>query len=148
MAIKVKLSLYLQKYFIMKKVLLSLIVLFAVTKTYAQPALSLPFVGVDSLINTDTVVKDITLSTTLNGIILQPVITRVSGTAAGKLFLAQSINGINYITTDSLILTDVPVNTTLITKSQPTALYYRLTFVSSGTTALWPQLWYLPRKEK
>jgi hypothetical protein len=132
----------------MKKVLLSLIVLFAVTKTYAQPAQKIEFVGVDSLINTDTVVKNITLSTTLNGIVLQPVITRVSGTAAGKVFLAQSIDGTNYITTDSLILTNQLVNTTLITKSQPTALYYRLTFVSSGTTALWPELWYLPRKEK
>lgn len=132
----------------MKKVLLSLIVLFAVTKTYAQPTISLPFVGVDTLINSDTVVKDITLSTTLNGIILQPVITRISGTAAGKVVLSQSINGINYIPTDSLVLTNQLTNTTLITKSQPTALYYRLTFVSSGTTVLWPQLWYLPRKEK
>ena len=132
----------------MKKVLLSLIVLFAVTKTYAQPAQRIQFTGVDSLINADTVVKDITLSTTLNGIILQPVITRASGTAAGKVVLSQSIDGTNYIPTDSLVLTNILTNTTLITKSQPTALYYRLTFISSGTTALWPQLWYLPRKEK
>ena len=132
----------------MKKVLLSLIVLFAVTKTYAQPAQRIEFTGVDSLINSDTVVKDITLSNTLNGIILQPVITRASGTAAGKVVLSQSIDGTNYIPTDSLVLTNILTNTTLITKSQPTALYYRLTFISSGTTVLWPQLWYLPRKEK
>lgn len=132
----------------MKKVLLSLIVLFIVGKSYAQPAQKIEFVGVDSLINADTVVKDITLSTTLNGIILQPVITRVSGTAAGKVVLSQSIDGTNYIPTDSITLTNIVTNTAFFTKSQPTALYYRLTFISSGTTALWPQLWYLPRKEK
>jgi hypothetical protein len=132
----------------MKKVLLSLIVLFIVGKSYAQPAQKIEFVGVDTLVNADTVVKNLTLSTTLNGIILQPVITRVSGTAAGKVVLSQSIDGTNYIPTDSLVLTNQLTNTTFITKSQPTALYYRLTFISSGTTVLWPQLWYLSRKEK
>lgn len=132
----------------MKKLFTLFAVVLLTAKSYAQPAQKIEFVGVDSLINTDTVVKNLTLSTTLNGIVLQPVITRASGTAAGKFFLAQSIDGTNYITTDSLILTNQLVNTTLISKSQPTALYYQLTFISSGTTALWPQLWYLPRKEK
>ena len=132
----------------MKQIFSTIALLFAINFCYSQPAISVPFVGIDSLINTDTVVKNITLSTTLNGIVLQPVITRVSGTAAGKVFLAQSIDGANFITTDSLILSNQLVNTALITKSQPTALYYRLTFISSGTTALWPQLFYLPRKEK
>jgi hypothetical protein len=136
------------KIFKMKKLLSLLVVLLSATALSAQTPQSIQFVGVDSLINTDTVVKNITLSTTLNGIVLQPVITRVSGTAAGKVFLAQSIDGANYITTDSLILSNQLVNTALITKTQPTALYYRLTFISSGTTALWPQLFYLPRKEK
>ena len=132
----------------MKKLFLSAMVLLSVGKAYAQPAIAVKFTGADTLVNADTVVKDITLSTTLNGIVLQPVITRISGTAAGKLFFAQSIDGANYITTDSLVLTNILTNTSLITKTQPTALYYRLTFISSGTTVLWPQLWYLPRKEK
>lgn len=132
----------------MKKLFLSAMVLLAVSKSYAQPAQKLQFVGVDTLINADTVVKDITLSTTLNGIVLQPVITRISGTAAGKVVLSQSLDGTNYISTDSLVLTNILTNTSLITKTQPTALYYRLTFISSGTTVLWPQFWYLPRKEK
>ena len=132
----------------MKKLFLSAIVLLSVCKAYAQPAIAVKFTGADTLVNADTVVKDITLSTTLNGIVLQPVITRISGTAAGKVVLSQSVNGINYIPTDSLVLTNILTNTSLITKTQPTALYYRLTFISSGTTVLWPQFWYLPRKEK
>lgn len=132
----------------MKKLFLSAMVLLAVGKAYAQPAQKLEFVGADTLVNADTVVKDITLSTSLNGIVLQPVITRISGTAAGKVVLSQSLDGTNYIPTDSLVLTNILTNTSLITKTQPTALYYRLTFISSGTTVLWPQLWYLPRKEK
>jgi hypothetical protein len=132
----------------MKKILIAVIFILGFNYCYAQPAQKIEFVGVDSLINTDTVVKNITLSTTLNGIVLQPVFNRVSGTAAGKFFLAQSIDGTNFITTDSLILSNQLVNTALITKSQPTALYYRLTFISSGTVAMWPELWYLPRKEK
>lgn len=132
----------------MKKLFLSAMVLLSVGKAYAQPAIAVKFVGADTLVNADTVVKDITLSTSLNGIVLQPVITRVSGTAAGKVVLSQSLDGTNYIPTDSLVLTNIVTNTSFITKTQPTALYYRLTFISSGTTVLWPQLWYLPRKEK
>jgi hypothetical protein len=132
----------------MKKVLLSIMVLLAVGKSYAQPAQKIEFVGVDTLTNADTVVKNLTLSTTLNGIILQPVITRVSGTAAGKVVLSQSLDNVNFIPTDSLVLSNIATNTAFFTKSQPTVLYYRLTFISSGTTVLWPQLWYLPRKEK
>jgi hypothetical protein len=136
------------KIFLMKKVLMSLGMLLGVTCAYAQPAISVPFVGVDSLINTDTVTKDLTLSTTLNGIILQPVITRVSGTAAGKVVLLQSIDGANFIRTDSITISNLATNTAFFIKSQPTALYYKVQFTSSGTTTLWPQLWYLPRKEK
>jgi hypothetical protein len=138
---------YLQKK-AMKKLFLSAMVLLAVSKSYAQPAIAVKFVGVDTLTNTDTVVKDITLSTTLNGIVLQPVITRVSGTAAGKVVLSQSLNGVNYIRTDSIALSNLATNTAFFFKSQPTTLYYRVEFTSSGTTVLWPQLWYLPRKEK
>lgn len=131
----------------MKKLFSTIVLLLVINLGYSQ-SISLPFVGVDSLINTDTAVKDITLSSSLNGVIFQPVITRVSGTAAGKIFFAQSINGTDYITTDSVILSDAVTNTALISKVTPVATNWRITFISSGTTALWPQLWYLPRKDK
>lgn len=132
----------------MKKLLFLLVVLFSALLAYAQPTQRVEFVGTDTLTNADTIVKNLTLSTTANGIILQPVITRVSGTAAGKVVLLQSVDGTNFIRTDSISLSNVVTNTAFITKSQPLAPYYRVEFVSSGTTVLWPQLWYFIRKEK
>jgi hypothetical protein len=132
----------------MKKIFSTIVLLFAINFCYSQAAISIPFVGVDSLINADTVVKNITLSSSLNGVIFQPVITRASGTAAGKVVFAQSIDGVNYIPTDSITLTNILTNSTLVSKSTPVSTNWRITFISSGTTALWPQLWYLPRKDK
>lgn len=132
----------------MKKLLLSLVVLLTASFAYAQPSQSVAFVGVDTLTNADTTVKNLTLSVTANGIILQPVVTRVSGTAAGKMVLLQSVDGTNFIRTDSIAFTNVVTNTAFISKSQPLAPYYRVEFISSGTTVLWPQLWYFIRKEK
>jgi hypothetical protein len=131
----------------MKKLLLALVVLISFSVS-AQTTQSVSFSGADTLTNADTIVKNITLSTTANGIILQPVVTRVSGTAAGKVVLLQSIDGTNFIRTDSIAFTNVVTNTAFITKSQPLAPYYQLQFISSGTTVLWPQLWYFVRKEK
>lgn len=132
----------------MKKIFSTIVLLLVINLCYSQAAISVPFVGVDSLINADTVVKNITLSSSLNGVIFQPVITRESGTAAGKVVFAQSIDGVNYIPTDSITLTNILTNSTLVSKSTPVSTNWRITFISSGTTALWPQLWYLPRKDK
>jgi hypothetical protein len=132
----------------MKRVILSLGMLLGVTCAYAQPSYSVPFTGADTLTNTDTVVVNLALSSILDGVILQPVITRVSGTAAGKVVLTQSLNGVNYIRTDSVALTNIATNTFFISKSTPVATFYRIEFTSSGTTVLVPQLWYFQRKNK
>ena len=132
----------------MKKIFSTIVLLLVINFCYSQAAISIPFVGVDSLINADTVVKNITLSSSLNGVIFQPVIARASGTAAGKVVFAQSLDGINYISTDSIALTNVVTNTAFLSKVTPVCTNWRITFISSGTTALWPQLWYLPRKDK
>ena len=122
--------------------------LLGVTCAYAQPSYSVPFTGADTLTNADTVIVNLTLSTILDGVILQPVVTRVSGTAAGRVVLTQSINGVNYIRTDSVSLTNVATNSFFISKTVPVAPFYRVEFISSGTTVLVPQLWYFQRKNK
>jgi len=132
----------------MKRIISTIVLLTVINLCYSQAAISLTFSGADSLINADTVVKNITLSSSLNGVIFQPVVTRASGTAAGKVVFSQSIDGINYTPTDSLTLTNIVSNSTIIGKTTPVATNWRITFISSGTTALWPQLWYLPRKDK
>lgn len=132
----------------MKKVFSTIALIFIINFCYSQAAISIPFVGVDSLVNADTVVKSITLSSSLNGVIFQPVVTRVSGTAAGKIYFAQSLDGVNYITTDSVTLSNAVTNTAFISKVTPVCTNWRVTFISSGTVRMWPQLWYLPRKDK
>ncbi len=103
----------------MKRVILSLGMLLGVTCAYAQPSYSVPFTGADTLTNADTVIVNLTLSTILDGVILQPVVTRVSGTAAGRVVLTQSINGVDYIRTDSVSLSNVVTNTAFISKTSP-----------------------------
>jgi hypothetical protein len=132
----------------MKKVIMSLAMLLGVSYAYSQPTYSVPFTGADTLTNADTVVVNLTMSNILDGVILQPVLTRVSGTAAGKVVLSQSLNGVNFIRTDSIALTNVVTNTAFISKTGPVAPYYRIEFTSSGTTVLVPQLWYFQRKNK
>jgi len=78
----------------MKKIFSTIVLLFAINFCYSQAAISVPFVGVDSLINADTAVVNLTLSSSLNGVIFQPVLSRVSGTAAGKVVFAQSLDGV------------------------------------------------------
>ena len=136
------------KIYSMKQIILAVILILGFNYCYAQPAYLAPTSGADTLTNADTTIKSITLANSLNGIILQPVVTRVSGTAAGKAVLLQSVDGVNFIRTDSIAFTNVVTNTGFIIKSQPTALYYQVHFISSGTTVLWPQLWYLPRRDK
>lgn len=132
----------------MKKIFSTIALIFIINFCYSQAAISVPFVGVDSLINADTVVKNITLSSSLNGVIFQPVLSRESGTAAGKVVFAQSLDGVNYISTDSITLTNVATNTAFLSKVTPVCTNWRITFISSGTVRMWPQLWYLPRKDK
>lgn len=132
----------------MKHFILMLLLSTALVTAKAQSAYLLPSTAADTLSNADTIVKNIDIPAGLSGVILQPVITRVSGTAAGKIVLSQSIDGANFIATDSVTLSNAVTNTAFITKTAPNALYYRITFISSGTTVLWPRLYYLLRKEK
>jgi hypothetical protein len=133
----------------MKRILFLLLLIASVQVASAQAYTELPFTSADTLTNADTIVKNITLSSSASdGIILQPVITRLSGTAAGKIVLLQSVNGTDFIRTDSVTLSNLVTNTAFITKTSPLSLYYRIEFISSGTTALIPRLYYIQRKNK
>lgn len=130
----------------MKKLFVSVLLLTAMSG-FGQTS-QIEFTAGDTLTNADTIVKDITISNSTEALLLQPVVTRVSGTAAGKVVVLQSVNGVNYIRTDSVTLSNVVTNTAFISKVSPVATYYRIEFISSGTTALIPRLWYYQRKSK
>lgn len=64
---------------------------------------------------------------------IQPVITKTTGTMAGKSYLASSVDGTNYVTVDSLTNTNVTTNTTIWQKTSA-ARYWRI--ITGGATSV------------
>lgn len=64
---------------------------------------------------------------------VQGILTKVSGTIAGKMTIQGSINGVNYVNVDSLTLTDIATNAKVTTFSDDPYQYYKISIVGSGT---------------
>jgi len=93
-----------------------------------------------------TVTKYITITSGYNTLSIQPVITKVSGTVAGKIYYAGTIDGTNYITQDSLVLANITTNTKIFV-SQPAKFWkYKIWGVGTGTMNAVMTVWYLARK--
>jgi hypothetical protein len=106
--------------------------------------------------NTDTLTNAATVTQTIaipgyNAVVtIQPVITRVTGTAAGVVRLFGSIDGTNYVRvnpTDSLLMTNVATQSKIFTISPSAYTHYRITVAGSGTQSsrvLTPVIWRKP----
>lgn len=66
---------------------------------------------------------------------VQFVLTKVSGTIAGKATIQGSLDGTNYTNVDSLTLTDVTTNTLITEFSTCPYRFYKVLVVGSGTMA-------------
>lgn len=134
----------------MKKIISVLLVVISLaifTNSNAQTATTFPLVSADSLTNADTVSKVIQLTAGYSGIVIQPVVTKVSGTAAGTVILYESLDGTNYKSTgDTLSITDQAVNTVLWKKTSPVPVYYKVEGISSGTVVEILRVKYVARK--
>lgn len=64
---------------------------------------------------------------------IQPIITKASGTMAGKSYLYSSVDGTNYILVDSLSNANVTTNTTIWNKTSA-ARYWRI--ITGGATTV------------
>lgn len=73
-----------------------------------------------------------TTSHSYQSISIQPVITKTSGTAAGTAILSQSVDGVNYVNTDTLTLSDVTTNTAVWNKT--TACRHFRIIIGGATT--------------
>ena len=120
----------------------------AQTMPYAR-AYKFPTVAGDTLTNVDTVSKVITASAGYSVIGIQVGLTKLSGTVAGKAYLFQSLDGLNYLLTDSASYTATPTFPATITngaaitptvtniatfyKQTTPSVYYLVEVVSSGT---------------
>lgn len=111
-----------------------LLVIGMISFTNGQQATVFPLVSADSLTNADTVSKVIPVTAGYQGIIINPVVSKVSGTAAGTVVLYQSLDGVNYSSTgDTLSLTNVTTQQAFWSKTGPLPVYYKITGISSGT---------------
>jgi hypothetical protein len=133
----------------MKKIfLIGLMVgLLFTSQSYAQRATVFPLVSADSLTNADTVNKVITLTAGYSGISIQPIVTKVSGTAAGSVVLYESLDGTNYKSTgDTLSLTNTTTQSAIWHKTSPVPVYYKVTGISSGTVVEILRVYYVARR--
>jgi hypothetical protein len=70
---------------------------------------------------------------------LQAVVTKSTGTVAGTVTVAGSIDGTNYVTFgDSAYLSDVTTNTHSWATTNNNYLYYKMTFLGTGTLVATP----------
>jgi hypothetical protein len=130
----------------MKKILILMFVIIGAIQSQAQRATLIPLAAGDTAVNTTTANKVISATAGYSAIGIQPVITKVSGTVAGKAYLYQSLDGTNYIKTDSITLADQTTNTTIWTKTTTPAVYYKVQVAGSGTMSAIMRVYYVARK--
>jgi hypothetical protein len=131
----------------MKKLLMlfALVISFGIAN--AQRGTTLQLLAADSLINVDTTTKVFATTAGYHGIVISPIVTRISGTAAGKVYLSESFDGVNYSANlDSITLTNAVTNTGIWKRTPPFANFYRVQFISSGTCLLVPLTRFVARK--
>lgn len=113
----------------------------------AQRATLMPLVAGDTVVNTGSVTKTISVSAGYSAIGVQPVITKISGTVAGTAVLYYSLDGTNFTSTgDTLALTNVTTNSKVFGKVGAPGTYYRVVATGTGTMAAQLRLYYVLRK--
>lgn len=101
----------------------------------------------ETLTNADTV--SVVTDGIADGSVLkiQATAIRLTGTLAGKIYLKETVNGVDYVTLDSLTLTNVPRATKIFNVSSLPAAKYSLEFVTSGTVTATPFVYMLRRRQ-
>lgn len=116
------------------------------TTTRAQNATLMPLMAGDTLNNTDTLYKVVHATAGYSTIAIQPVVTKISGTVAGNVILQVSLNGVNYVNTDTLALSNQATNTQAWGKITTPFRFYRLQFITAGTQSYIPRIYYVLKK--
>jgi hypothetical protein len=134
----------------MKKLLfLFALVIASFSITHAQSATLLPLVAGDTLTNTDTLYKNISVTAGYSVLGLQVNVTKISGTVAGNVVLIGSLDGTNYqpVLGDTVALANTTgVQTLKFRRVAPEGTSYRLLFISSGTQSYVPRIYYVLKK--
>ena len=111
-------------------------ILFLSLGTYAQATfLQTASNPTGAIVNASVDTMNYTLSGTYTLVTIQPIITKLTGTAAGTSTLSYSLDGVNYVTTatTALTLTNVTKNTTVWNVAS-SARYWRI--ITGGATTV------------
>lgn len=94
----------------------------------------------DTVVNTATEYLTLNIKNTYKNLVIQPVVTKISGTAGGTLTLQVSNDGVNYVTistsysdAQTLSVSNVTTNTKLFKVTGNPYSYYRLKYAGTGT---------------
>lgn len=86
-----------------------------------------------AVVNTGIDTSSYVLSKSYHVVSVQPALTKVSGTVAGTSILQISLNGTQYINTDTVTNTNVAVSSSVIWTKITAARYFRVITTGSGT---------------
>lgn len=112
----------------------------------AQNARQLSLVAGDTVSNTGTVTKYIPVTAGYSVVAMQPVLTKIDGTVAGKIYLVARLDGTNWVRIDSVTSLNTAINTTLFTRGAPGGTQYGIQAVGSGTMNAQLKVWYVVKK--
>lgn len=119
----------------------------ATSNVQAQTGSKMTVAVADTLTNADTTSKVLQVTGGFSSLAIQPIVKRLSGTAAGTVVLYGSIDGVNYVSTgDTLSLTNQVTNTAIWNIGVPAYSYYKVVAISSGTVSEVLNVWYILRK--
>ena len=140
----------------MKKIIFSLLLAFGMIATVnAQKAVQLPLVAGDSIITStslDTVSKVVPVTAGYSALTFQVVGTKVSGTITAKAYLYGSLDGTNYILTDSAsaFANSAGAQSVYFYKTAPGFTYYKIQVRNVGgatsSESLALKFWMVARK--
>lgn len=124
----------------MKKILVLMVMSFAMIlstiESKAQSQTLIPLAAGDTLSqssSSDTVTKVIRATAGYSALGIQVNQTKLSGTGSGKVYLYGSLDGTNYVVTDSsAAFTDITTNVAFFTKITTPYTYYKVQARPSG----------------
>ncbi|HXS55731.1 MAG TPA: hypothetical protein VN726_06380 [Hanamia sp.] len=87
-----------------------------------------------AILNTSSDTMNFSTAKSYSVVAIQPVVTKATGTMAGKSYLYTSLDGVNYVINDSLVLGNVTTNSNIWVKANPPYVYWRI--VTGGATTV------------
>ena len=113
---------------------------------FAQTAIVMPLIAGDTAVNTTAVTKAVPVTAGYSVAGFQPVLTKISGTVAGKTYLLARLDGTNWVRQDSITNLDITTNTTLWSKANPAGTQYAVQVVGTGTMSAQLRVWYVLKR--